>query len=97
MFLVAVLSRLAEKGLFNRKIWPAIKISSVSLGQNGINYVEFYICNGRYGQPKQRHVGKIIITSAVPKTQEPLVEQVADYNNLVFRFYRAQGPHYFCG
>lgn len=71
--------------------------AQLALGRLGINDVEFFIGNGRYSRPKRRLVDKIIITSAVPKIPESLAEHVADYNNLVFRFYRAQGPYYFCG
>ena len=44
----------------------------------GISNVEFYIGDGSCGWPQQRCFDRIMITAAVPKIPEPLLEQLKE-------------------
>jgi len=74
----AVLSKLAEKVYTVEKFAQLSESAQAVLGGLGIGNVEFCIGDGGLGWPKQRTFDRIIITAAVPKMPQPLVEQLAE-------------------
>jgi protein-L-isoaspartate(D-aspartate) O-methyltransferase len=81
----AVLSRLAKKVYTIEKFGQLSESAQAVLGRLGISNVEFCIGDGSCGWPEPCASGgprpgcfdRIMITAAVPKMPEPLVEQLA--------------------
>jgi len=87
----AILSRLAKKVYTIEKFSSLSESAQVILGSLGITNVEFYIGDGSCGWPKQRWdsvlqrtvewgpcFDRVIITAAVPKVPQLLLEQVVE-------------------
>lgn len=84
----AVLSKLVKKVYTIERFAQLSESAQAVLGRLGISNVEFYIGDGSCGWPKPRLPSsgcfdRIMITAAVPKIPEPLVEQLADGGFLV--------------
>lgn len=79
----AVLSKLARKVYTIEKLPELSESAQAVLGRLGVSNVEFYVGDGSLGWPKSRLpktrcFDRIMITAAVPKIPETLVEQLAD-------------------
>jgi protein-L-isoaspartate(D-aspartate) O-methyltransferase len=87
----AVLSKLVKKAYTIERFGQLSESAQAVLGRLGISNVEFYIGDGSCGWPKQRWdpicqrmaewqpcFDRIIITAAVPKVPQPLIEQLAE-------------------
>ena len=87
----AVLSRLAKKVYTIEKFGSLSESAQMVLGRLGVSNVEFYVGDGSCGWPKQRWdsvqqrivewqpcFDRVIVTAAVPKIPEPLLEQVVE-------------------
>jgi len=74
----AVLSKLAKKVYTIERFGELSESAQAVLGRLGVGNVEFYIGDGSCGWPEQRCFDRIMITAAVPKMPEPLIEQLAE-------------------
>jgi protein-L-isoaspartate(D-aspartate) O-methyltransferase len=74
----AILSKLAKKVYTIERFAQLSESAQAVLGRLGISNVEFYIGDGSCGWPQQHTFERIIITAAVPKMPQPLVEQLAE-------------------
>ncbi|MHC4572587.1 MAG: protein-L-isoaspartate(D-aspartate) O-methyltransferase [Planctomycetota bacterium] len=74
----AILSRLAKKVYTIERFGELSESARTILGTLGISNVEFRVGDGSCGWPEERCFERIIITAAVPKMPEPLVEQLKD-------------------
>jgi len=74
----AVLSRLAKKVYTIERFAQLSESAQAVLGKLGFDNIEFYVGDGSCGWPEQRTFDRIIITAAVPKTPEPLIEQLCE-------------------
>ncbi len=74
----AVLSKLAKKVYTIERFAELSESAQTVLGRLDIKNVELYIGDGSCGWPEKKCFDRIIITAAVPKIPEPLVEQLAD-------------------
>lgn len=74
----AILSRLAKKVYTIEKFAQLSESAQAVLSRFDISNVEFYVGDGSYGWPEKRIFDRIIITAAVPKMPQPLVEQLAE-------------------
>ena len=82
-----VLSRLAKKVYTIEKFSQLSESAQAVLSRLGVSNVEFYVGDGSCGwpffadatkgKPEKKTFDRIIITAAVPKMPEPLVEQLA--------------------
>jgi len=73
----AVLSKLAKKVYTIERVAQLSESAQAVLAGLGVTNVEFYIGDGSCGRPQQLF-DRIIITAAVPKMPEPLIEQLAE-------------------
>jgi len=73
----AVLSKLAKKVHTIERVSELSESAQATLAELGITNVEFYIGDGSCGRP-QHLFDRIIITAAVPRMPEPLIEQLAE-------------------
>ncbi len=81
----AVLSKLAKKVYTIERFAELSESAQTVLGRLDIKNVEFYIGDGSCGWPESRLPSsgcfdRIMITAAVPKMPEPLVEQLVEPN-----------------
>jgi protein-L-isoaspartate(D-aspartate) O-methyltransferase len=87
----AVLSRLVKKVYTIERFGPLSESAQATLGRLGIDNVEFCVDDGSCGWPRQKWddtlermiewkpcFDRIMITAAVPKIPEPVVEQLAE-------------------
>ena len=74
----AVLSRLAKKVCTVERFNELSGLAQAVLSRLGIRNVEFYIGDGSCGWPDERSFGRIIITAAVPRLPEPLIDQLVE-------------------
>jgi protein-L-isoaspartate(D-aspartate) O-methyltransferase len=74
----AILSKLAKKVYTIERFAQLSESAQAILGRLDIGNVEFYIGDGSCGWPRQHTFDRIIITAAVPKMPQPLVEQLAE-------------------
>jgi len=74
----AILSKLAKKVYTIERFAELSESAQAVLGRLGVRNVEFYVGDGSCGWPKEKSFDRIIITAAVPKMPEPLVEQLAE-------------------
>jgi protein-L-isoaspartate(D-aspartate) O-methyltransferase len=74
----AILSKLAKKVYTIERFAQLSEPAQAVLSRLDISNVEFYIGDGSCGWPQQRIFDRIIITAAVPKIPQPLVEQLAE-------------------
>jgi protein-L-isoaspartate(D-aspartate) O-methyltransferase len=74
----AVLSKLVKKVYTVEKFGQLSESARAVLGRLGITNVGFYVGDGSCGWPVEREFDRIIITAAVPKMPEPLIEQLAE-------------------
>jgi protein-L-isoaspartate(D-aspartate) O-methyltransferase len=84
----AILSKLAKKVYTIEKVPDLSKSAQIALGKLGVSNVDFYVGDGSIGWPESRLpeskcFERIIITAAVPKIPEPLIEQLADCGLIV--------------
>jgi protein-L-isoaspartate(D-aspartate) O-methyltransferase len=73
----AVLSKLAKKVYTIERVAQLSESAQATLAALGVTNVEFYIGDGSCGRPQQLF-DRIIITAAVPKIPEPLIEQLTE-------------------
>jgi protein-L-isoaspartate(D-aspartate) O-methyltransferase len=74
----AILSKLAKKVYTIERFAQLSESAWAVLSRLDIGNVEFYVGDGSCGWPQQRIFDRIIITAAVPKMPQPLVEQLAE-------------------
>lgn len=74
----AVLSKLVKKVYTIERVSELTASAQAVLNKLGISNVEFYVGDGSCGWPEQRLFDRIIITAAVPKMPEPLIEQLKE-------------------
>ncbi|MHC4644261.1 MAG: protein-L-isoaspartate(D-aspartate) O-methyltransferase [Planctomycetota bacterium] len=74
----AILSKLAKK-VYTVERFPELARSAQDvLDRLGISNVEFHVGDGSCGWPEERTFDRIMITAAVPKMPQPLVDQLAE-------------------
>jgi len=79
----AILSRLARK-VYTIERFAELSASAQSvLSRLGMTNVEFHIGDGSCGWPEQKTFDRIIITAAVPKIPQPLIEQLTERGIMV--------------
>ncbi len=74
----AILSKLVKKVYTIERFAELSGLAQGLLNGLGITNVEFYIGDGSCGWPEHHIFDRIMITAAVPKIPEPLVEQLVD-------------------
>jgi protein-L-isoaspartate(D-aspartate) O-methyltransferase len=74
----AILSKLAKKVYTIERFAQLTESAQAVLSRLGIGNVEFCVGDGSCGWPEKRSFDRIIITAAVPKMPQPLVEQLAE-------------------
>jgi protein-L-isoaspartate(D-aspartate) O-methyltransferase len=74
----AILAKLTKKVCTVERFAELSKSAEAVLDRLGISNVEFYVGDGSCGWPEKRSFDRIIITAAVPKMPQPLVEQLAE-------------------
>jgi len=74
----AILARLAKWVYTIERLRELSEPAQAVLGRIGITNVEFCIGDGSCGWPEQRQFERIMVTAALPKLPEPLVEQLAE-------------------
>jgi protein-L-isoaspartate(D-aspartate) O-methyltransferase len=74
----AILSKLVKKVYTIERFAQLSESAQAVLSRLDIGNVEFYIGDGSCGWPHKRIFDRIIITAAVPKMPQPLVEQLTD-------------------
>lgn len=74
----AILSKLAKKVYTIERFAQLTESAQAVLNRLGIGNVEFCAGDGSCGWPENRSFDRIIITAAVPKMPQPLVEQLAE-------------------
>ena len=74
----AVLSKLVKKVYTIERFAELSESAQTVLGRLDIENVEFYIGDGSCGWPEKKCFDRIMITAAVPKMPEPLVEQLVE-------------------
>ncbi len=79
----AILSKLAKKVYTIERLPELSESARQVLRRLGADNVEFYVGDGSCGWPEPRTFGRIMITAAVPRAPQPLIEQLADGGILV--------------
>ena len=74
----AVLCRLAKKVYTIERVAELSESAQLVLSRLGVTNVEFFIGDGSCGWPRESEFDRIIITAAVPKMPEPLIEQLKE-------------------
>jgi protein-L-isoaspartate(D-aspartate) O-methyltransferase len=74
----AILSRLAKRVYTIERFAELSESAQAVLGKLGITNVEFYVGDGSCGWPGGKSFDRIMITAAVPKVPEPLIEQLVE-------------------
>ncbi len=74
----AILAKLAKRVYTIEKIRELSEGAQAALGRLGITNVEFYIGDGSCAWPDKKVFDRIIVTAAVPKIPQPLVEQLTE-------------------
>ena len=74
----AILCKLAKKVYTIERFAQLSESAQTVLSRLGIGNLEFYIGDGSCGWPEKRIFDRIIITAAVPKMPQPLLEQLAE-------------------
>jgi protein-L-isoaspartate(D-aspartate) O-methyltransferase len=74
----AILSRLAKKVYTIERVGDLAASAQAVLSNLGVSNVEFHVGDGSCGWPQERVFDRIIITAAVPKMPEPLIEQLTE-------------------
>jgi len=79
----AILCKLAKKVYTIERFAQLSEAAREVLKKSGINNVEFYTGDGSYGWPEQRIFDRIIVTAAVPKWPQPLLEELKENGIIV--------------
>ena len=74
----AVLARLSKKVYTVERIPELSNPAQAVLKKMGIDNVQFHIGDGSCGWPQQRLFERIMVTAAVPRLPQPLINQLAD-------------------
>ena len=74
----AILSKLAKKVYTIERFAELSESAQAVLSRLGVRNVEFYVGDGSCGWPEEKSFDRVMITAAVPKMPEPLVEQFAE-------------------
>jgi protein-L-isoaspartate(D-aspartate) O-methyltransferase len=74
----AILCRLAKKVFTIERVSELTQAAKQALARLGITNVEFYVGDGSCGWPQHRTFDRIIVTAAVPKIPQPLMDQLAE-------------------
>jgi protein-L-isoaspartate(D-aspartate) O-methyltransferase len=72
----AVLAKLAKRVYTVERFADLSSKAQAVLGRLGIDNVEFYVGDGSGGWPEKRTFDRIIVTAAVPRVPEQLVDQL---------------------
>lgn len=72
----AILSMLAKKVYTVEKFGQLSESAQAVLGRLGVKNVEFLIGDGSCGWPEKKHFDRIMVTAAVPKMPQPLIQQL---------------------
>lgn len=72
----AVLARLVKRVYTIERFSQLSESAQAVLGRLGFNNIEFYVGDGSCGWPEQKEFDRIMVTAAVPKIPQPLLEQL---------------------
>jgi protein-L-isoaspartate(D-aspartate) O-methyltransferase len=72
----AILAKLAKRIFTVERLADLSAKAQAVLGRLGIDNVEYYVGDGSAGWPEKRTFDRIIVTAAVPKVPEQLVDQL---------------------
>jgi len=79
----AILSRLAKKVYTVERLHELSEHAQAVLGRLGVSNVEFYIGDGSSGWLGQMVFDRIMVTAAVPRVPQPLINQLGEGGLLV--------------
>jgi protein-L-isoaspartate(D-aspartate) O-methyltransferase len=79
----AVLSRLVKRVYTVERHHELTELAQAVLGRLGVNNVEYYIGDGSCGWPEEKIFDRIIVTAAVPRIPESLVNQLIERGLIV--------------
>ncbi|MHC4154207.1 MAG: protein-L-isoaspartate(D-aspartate) O-methyltransferase [Planctomycetota bacterium] len=74
----AILTKLAKKVFTIERVSDLAASAQAILSKLAVGNVEFHVGDGSCGWPEQRTFDRIIITAAIPKMPEPLIEQLTE-------------------
>ncbi|MHC4501179.1 MAG: protein-L-isoaspartate(D-aspartate) O-methyltransferase [Planctomycetota bacterium] len=74
----AILSKLAKKVYTIERFAQLSESAQAALGELGVGNVEFYIGDGSCGWPEEKSFNRVMITAAMPRIPEPLINQLAE-------------------
>ncbi|MHC4424262.1 MAG: protein-L-isoaspartate(D-aspartate) O-methyltransferase [Planctomycetota bacterium] len=74
----AILSKLAKKVYTIERFAQLSESAQAALGELGVGNVEFYIGDGSCGWPEEKSFDRVMITAAMPRIPEPLINQLAE-------------------
>ena len=72
----AVLAKLAKRIFTIERFAELSAKAQAVLGRLGIDNVEYFVGDGSAGWPQKRQFGRIIVTAAVPKVPQQLIDQL---------------------
>jgi len=72
----AVLARLVKRVYTIERFNQLSESAQAVLGRLGFSNIEFYIGDGSCGWPEKKEFNRIMVTAAVPRIPEPLLEQL---------------------
>lgn len=78
----AILAKLSRRVYTIERFSELLAETQTVLGRLGITNVEYYIGDGSRGWPEKKTFDRIIITAAVPRIPQPLIDQLKD-NGLI--------------
>lgn len=79
----AVLAKLSKRVYTMERFSELSEAAQAVLGRLGFENIEFYIGDGSCGWPEKRAFDRIMVTAAVPKMPQPLIEQLSDKGGLI--------------
>ena len=79
----AILGKLVKKVYTIERVGELAASAQAVLSKLGITNVEFHVGDGSCGWPQERVFDRIIITAAVPRMPEPLIEQLKEGGTMV--------------
>lgn len=79
----AILSKLAKRVYTIEKFGELSESAQAILSRGGVSNVEFYIGDGSCSWPEEKTFDRIMVTAAVPKIPQPLLEQLAEGGLLI--------------
>ena len=74
----AILARIAKKVYTIERLQQLSESAQAVLKRLGFDNIEFYVGDGSSSWPEKKIFDRIIVTAAVPKIPQPLIEQLAE-------------------